>query len=132
MPQCRNVSIPYPHSPLLLGQQIRLVDQQQALPLPLPWNRRIPLVTASLVDIRLEIDTSESKRVPRIQDLDDEVRTLEDTPQLAPKLDVAFERRKEEVGRLGKSAECQRRLAIDTRLEASSRGRFTCAKLTSC
>lgn len=107
IPQVRIVSISCPHSPLRLGQQIGLVDQQQALPLPLAWNGRILVVTASLVDIRLEIDTSESKRVPRIHDLHDEVRALEDSPKLAPELDVAFKGRKKEVGRLGEPAECQ-------------------------
>jgi hypothetical protein len=70
--------------PLLLGQQIRLIDQQQALP-------DAPLLLVSHTDpdfgnVFLQILASESDRVTAIDDLDDQVRSLNDSPKLTPYL----------------------------------------------
>lgn len=78
------------NEPLLLGQQIRLVDQQQALPdTPLLL---VPHTDPDLGDVRLQILASESDGVTTIDDLDDQVRSLNDSPELTPDLQVSLER----------------------------------------
>ena len=48
-----------------------------------------------LGDVPLEVDAAEEERVPRVDDLHDELRALEHPPQLAPHLEVLLERRQQ-------------------------------------
>jgi len=74
---------------LLLGQQIRLVDQQQALPdTPLLL---IPHTDPDFGNVLLQILAPESDRITTIDDLDDQMRSLDDSPQLTPDLQVSLE-----------------------------------------
>jgi hypothetical protein len=74
---------------LLLGQQIRLVDQQQALPdTPLLL---VPHTDPDFGNVLLQILASESDRITTIDDLNDQVGSLNDSPQLTPDLQVSLE-----------------------------------------
>jgi hypothetical protein len=75
---------------LLHSQQIRLIDQQQAPSLPLARYRCFGSVIADLLDVRLEIDTPESEGITSVYDLDDQVGSLEHTPELSPKLNISL------------------------------------------
>lgn len=74
---------------MLLGQQIRLVDQQQALPdAPLLL---VPHTDADFGNVLLQILAPESDRITTIDDLNDQMRSLDDSPQLTPDLQVSLE-----------------------------------------
>ena len=62
-----------PEASLLLSEQVRLVEQQQR---SLSWMQ--------LRHVSLEVRTLEEQRVPRVEDLHDEVAALEHAPQLLP------------------------------------------------
>lgn len=74
---------------MLLGQQIRLVDQQQALPdTPLLL---VPHTDPDFGNVLLQILAPESDRITTVDDLDDQMRSLDDSPQLTPDLQVSLE-----------------------------------------
>lgn len=79
-------------APLFPCQQVRLVDEQQILPL----RRRLPLLPrplqlVQLQHVLLQVGRAERERVPCVDDLDDQVGPLERSPQLAPDFEVALE-----------------------------------------
>ena len=78
------------------GEQVGLVDEQQALTLALPGTC-LSLRTFNVLDVALKIFGAEMERVASVDDLNDEVRAFDNAPQLAPDLDVTFERRENEI-----------------------------------
>lgn len=88
-----------PDAPLIERQEITLVDKQQRLAL-------VALVAPLVDDLALgverpnivfEVGRSEVFGVPGVDNLDNQVRALEDPPKLAPDLKIALERGEEEV-----------------------------------
>jgi len=79
----------------LLARALALVVDVLALAL-LVVVVAVALGPVELEDVALKVLRAERERVARVDDLDDEVGTLERAPQLAPNLEVALERRKEE------------------------------------
>ena len=78
------VEVVGPARALLGREEVGLVDEEE---------RSLLLHLAQLGDVPLEVDAAEEERVPRVDDLHDELRALEHPPQLAPHLEVLLERR---------------------------------------
>jgi len=94
--------------PLLQRQQISLVDEQQRPPLStlevsLRSLSNSPSLNVQTRHVVLEISTPESFGITSIYDLHNEMRSLEDSPELSPNLEVSLEGSEEEVVALGEA-----------------------------
>ncbi|KAJ6264051.1 hypothetical protein Dda_0191 [Drechslerella dactyloides] len=65
----------------------------------------IALATIDLLDVVLEVFTAEAEGIAGVDNLDDEVGALDDTPELAPDLEVALEGGEQEIVVLGEFGE---------------------------
>lgn len=94
-------------APLVEREQITLVDQQQAPPLAAlsALGRRHPALAVERVNVLLEVRRPERVGISGVDNLDDEVRALDDSPELTPDLEITLERGQEEVVDVGQPKE---------------------------
>ena len=114
--------------PLLRSQKVRLVDEKEVTPEATP-SSLFAFGALDIQDIGFQVLTSEVERISRINDLYDEVRTLQDSPKLAPHLYVPFERCEEkfvsilESGQVKTRKVFQRSVARTRPIPFSNQGR---------
>lgn len=86
---------------MLAREQIRLVDEEEVLLLRLGLRSSLGLLTLGGLDVELEnvlgeVLGAEGEGVSRVDDLDDEVGSLEGAPELSPNFEVSLKGREEE------------------------------------
>ena len=85
----RPLEVACPRFPLVVGHHIGLVDEEEVL-----------LLRVDILDVLFEILGPEKKGIPGVDNLNNNIGPLDDSPQLPPHLEISFKRSHQQILRL--------------------------------